>query len=117
VVNTSGGFAYLGWPLVVLGGFGLMVFFLRWTFSSGSSVVQRRPRSGAPGEYGLLVPVAEPDTLIEGEQLRLRLLDSNLRATLVETTHGPRLMVFAKDASIARSLLSSPGPDPGRERP
>jgi FtsP/CotA-like multicopper oxidase with cupredoxin domain len=107
-VNTSGSFAYLGWPLVVIGGFAVMVLLLRWTFSTGHSLVQRRPRSGAPGEYGLLVAVATPSTFIEGEQLRLRLEAVGIRATLVTTTEGPRLMVFARDASVARATLRNP---------
>ena len=101
------------WPFVALGGFAVMVILLRWSFSPGHSLVQRRPRSGTPTEYGLLVPVAEPATYIEGEQLRLRLLDSGVRATLVTTTHGPRLMVFEPDASVARALLSTPPPESG----
>ncbi len=116
-MNTSGTFAYLAWPLVVVGGFGLMVVLLRWTFSTGHSLVQRRPRAGTPTEYGLLVPVATPGTFIEGEMLRLRLLESGVRGTLVTTTEGPRLMVFEPDAAIARALLelpprSQPGPQP-----
>jgi hypothetical protein len=102
-VDTSG-----IWPLVVLGGFAVMVAFLRWSFGPGHSLVQRRPKPGIPTEYGLLVPVAEPGTYIEGEQLRLRLLASGVRATLVTTTLGPRLMVFDQDASVARALLLNP---------
>jgi hypothetical protein len=112
-VNTSGSFAYLAWPLVVFGGFAVMVLLLRWTFSSGHSLVQRRPKQGEPTEYGLLVVVATPATFIEGEQLRLRLLESGVRGTLAPTTQGPRLMVFPQDASVARALLSTPPPDPG----
>jgi hypothetical protein len=112
-VNTSGTFAYLGWPLVVIGGFGVMVVLLRWTFSTGHSVVQRRPTQGTPTEYGLLVPVATPSTYIEGEMLRLRLLESGVRGTLVTTTEGPRLMVFDRDASVARALILSPPPPSG----
>jgi FtsP/CotA-like multicopper oxidase with cupredoxin domain len=111
-VNTSGSFAYLGWPLVVIGGFAVMVGLLRWAFSPGHSLVQRRPKSGSPGEYGLLVAVATPSTYIEGEMLRLRLLESGVRGTLVTTTEGPRLMVFDRDASVARALLLSPPPSP-----
>jgi hypothetical protein len=109
-VNTSGSFAYLAWPLVVFGGFALMVMLLRWTFSSGHSLIQRRPKQGAPTEYGLLVVVAAPTTFIEGEQLRLRLLESGVRGTLVQTTAGPRLMVFPQDASVARALIENPPP-------
>jgi FtsP/CotA-like multicopper oxidase with cupredoxin domain len=107
-VNTSGSFAYLAWPTVVLGGFAVMVLALRWTFSSGHSLVQRRPKTGSPSEYGLLVPVSAPSTMIEGEQLRLQLLHSGIRATLVTTTEGPRLMVFEREASAARAILKNP---------
>jgi len=116
-MNTSGDLAYLAWPLVVFGGFGVMVLLLRWTFSSGHSVIERRPQQGEPTEYGLLVVVATPSTFIEGEQLRLRLLESGVRGTLAPTTKGPRLLVFPQDASVARALLSTPprGPnDPPR---
>jgi FtsP/CotA-like multicopper oxidase with cupredoxin domain len=106
-VDTSG-----TWPFVALGGFALMVLLLRWSFSTGHSLVERRPRSGTPTEYGLLVPVAAPSTYIEGEQLRLRLLESGVRATLATTTDGPRLMVFEQEASVARALLLSPPPSP-----
>lgn len=104
-MDTSG-----TWPLVALGGFAVMVILLRWSFSSGHSLVERRPKQGTPTEYGLLVPVAAPSTYIEGEQLRLRLLESGVRGTLVATTYGPRLMVFEQDASVARALLLSPPP-------
>jgi hypothetical protein len=104
-VDTSG-----AWPLVALGGFAVMVLLLRWSFSSGHSLIERPPKQGSPSEYGLLVPVAAPSTYIEGEQLRLRLLESGVRATLVTTTHGPRLMVFEREASVARALLLSPPP-------
>jgi hypothetical protein len=113
-VNTSGSFAYLAWPLVVLGGFALMVVLLRWTFSSGHSLVERRPKQGEPTEYGLLVPVATPSTFIEGERLRLMLLESGVRGTLVPTTQGPRLMVFPQDASVAKALLENPPPGRGK---
>jgi len=88
----------------------LMVLLLRWTFSSGHSVVQRQPRQGDPSEYGLLVAVATPTTFIEGERLRLLLQESGVRGTLVTTRQGPRLMVFPQDVSVARALLSNPPP-------
>jgi hypothetical protein len=96
--------------LVVILGFGVMVLLLRWTFSSGKSVVARRPRVGGEGEYGLFVPVAAPSTMIEGEQLRLRLEASRVRGKLVQTTDGPRLMVFEQDENIARTILAGPQP-------
>jgi hypothetical protein len=107
-VQTNGTLAFLAWPLVVLGGFGIMVLFLRWTFSSGHSLIARRPKPGHEDEYGLLVPVASPSTYIEGEQMRLKLEASGIRGSLVSTTDGIRLMVFDQDASIARAILKAP---------
>jgi FtsP/CotA-like multicopper oxidase with cupredoxin domain len=108
------GTSYLLSMLVVVAGFGVMVLLLRWTFSSGKSVVQRRPRQGGEHEYGLFVPVASPGTMIEGEQLRLRLAAAQIRAQLVQTKDGPRLMVFEKDEKIARTVLTAPPPPPSQ---
>ena len=112
-MHTSGSLGDLAWPLVVFGGFMVMVLLLRWTFSSGHSLVERRPRPGEPTEYGLLVSVATPATFIEGERLRLLLLESGIRGTLAPTKQGPCLMVFPQDASVARALLRNPPPRPG----
>jgi len=104
------GTEYLLSFFVLILGFGIMVLLLRWTFSSGKSVVARRPRTGGENEYGLFVPVASPATMIEGEQLRLRLEASQVRGKLVQTTDGPRLMVFEQDEKIARTILAGPPP-------
>lgn len=109
-MTTTRTLGFIGWPLIAMGGVALMVLFLRWAYSPGHSLVQRRPQPGAPDEYGMLTTIASPATFIEGEQLRLRLTDSGIRATLAPTTAGPRLMVFPKDASIARAVLDSPPP-------
>ncbi len=109
------GSSYLVSILIVLSGFGVMLLFLRWTFSSGTSLVQRRPRQGGERDYGLFVPVASPGTMIEGEQMRLRLAANQIRAKLVQTTDGPRLMVFEKDEKIARTILAAPPPPPSAQ--
>ncbi|GAB3238907.1 hypothetical protein [Kineosporia babensis] len=106
------GSSYLVSILVVLAGFGVMLLFLRWTFSPGKSVVARRPRRGGENDYGLFVPVASPATMIEGEQLRLRLAENQIRGKLVQTNDGPRLMVFEKDVKIARTILAAPPAPP-----
>ncbi len=51
--------------VIVMAGFGVMLLFLRWTFSSGTSLVQRRPRQGGERDYGLFVPVASPGTMTQ----------------------------------------------------
>lgn len=86
----------------------VLVLLLRWAFSGQSrSLVERRPRTGRPEEYGLLVSIASPSTYVEGELLRRRLEDAGLRATLATTSAGPRLMVFAEDEQTARGILAT----------
>ena len=45
--------------------------------------------------------------LIEGEILRLKLVEAQIKATLTQTKDGPRLFVFARDEKIARTVLKS----------
>jgi hypothetical protein len=109
-VTTERTFSFVAWPLIAVGAVGVLVLILRWAFSPGHSLVERRPHQGAPDEYGMLITVASPPTYIEGEQLRLRLAASGIRATLAPTTQGLCLMVFPDDANVARAVLESPEP-------
>ena len=84
---------------------GLLVVLLRWTYSRGKSVVERRPQPGTEDEYGLLEVVSKPTTFIEAEVQRRTLLDAGIRATLAPTTEGPRVMVFPTEAGLARQIL------------
>lgn len=99
--NYSYAFGPLGALLALL----VIVLLLRWTYSGGRSLVQRRSAPGAVEDYGMLVPVASPATFVEAELLRQRLLAHSIRATLAPTTAGPRVMVWPKDADIAREVL------------
>ncbi len=94
-------------PLIALGVVGVLALLLRWAFSSGHSLVERRPEVGSPEQYGLLVAIAEPPTFVEAEILRRRLSDAGLRATLAPTTEGPRVLVFPEDVKAARLVLKS----------
>jgi hypothetical protein len=87
--------------LVVL----VLVLLLRWTFSRGRSLVERRSPAGDEQDYGLLTPVAAPATFVEAEVLRLRLVEHGIRATLAPTTAGPRVMVFDVDVARAQEVL------------
>jgi hypothetical protein len=98
--------------LVVVGGLALL---LRWAFSRGGSVVARSGRPGAASDYGLLVAVAAPRTVADGEELRQRLERAGVRANVADTADGPRLMVFERDVDRAKSILTRPtanDPDP-----
>ena len=100
-----GSFSYAFGPIVALLVVGVLMLLLRWAFSSGHSLVERRPEVGSPEQYGLLVPVAEPPTFVEAELLRRRLSEAGLRATLAPTTEGPRVLVFPEDVKAARLVL------------
>jgi hypothetical protein len=100
-----GSFSYAFGPIVALLVVGVLMLLLRWAFSSGHSLVERRPEVGSPEQYGLLVPVAEPPTFVEAELVRRRLSDAGLRATLAPTTEGPRVLVFPEDVKAARLVL------------
>lgn len=98
-------YSYLFGPLVTFAMLGFLLLLLRWAFGRGGSLVERRPRSGAPTDYGLLTAVAAPQSYVEGELLRRRLADAGLRAVLAQTDEGPRLLVFPEDERAARLLL------------
>jgi hypothetical protein len=84
----------------------VLVLLLRWTFSRGRhNVAPRSARSGDPGEYGLLVPVAAPADSAEALALGARLDEAGIRYTIVDTTSGPRVMVWEDDAPRARAAL------------
>ena len=101
-----GSYAFLFGPMVTLIVLLVLMLLLRWTFSRGGSLVRRPGRPGRADEYGLLVPVASPRTVIEAEMLRRRLEDAGIRSTLAETTEGPRVMVFRSERQTAERVLS-----------
>lgn len=104
-VPSWNAFSYVFGPITAFGGLALLVVVLRWSTSSGGSLVQRPVRPGDASEYGLLVPIAEPRTQAEGEAIQRRLEERGLRATLARTNEGHRVLVFPADAEQARSLL------------
>lgn len=101
-----GGLGVIGLSLVFVA---VLVLMLRWTSSTGHSLVRGPARRGHEKEYGLLVVVASPQTYVEGEMLRHQLEAAGLRANLAETLDGPRVLVFPDDEARARSLLHPPG--------
>ncbi len=94
--------------LLVVAVLGVLVMLLRWAFTDAgrSSVVARRPRVGHSSEYGLLVAISAPGTYIEGEMSCRLLEEAGIRATLVTTADGPRVMVFREQEALARQLLA-----------
>ncbi len=88
----------------------VLMLLLRWAYSGDRrprSLVERKPTPGHSNEYGLLVAIAAPGTYIDGEISCRRLEEAGIRATLVRTVDGPRVMVFREDEPVARRLLAS----------
>ena len=106
-------YSYLFGPLVALAVIGGLVLVLRWSSRRGGSVVEAPVRPGAPGDYGMLVPVASPATYAEGEVVRRTLEAQGVRATLAMTQEGARVMVFPIDAVKAQAALRRRGPARG----
>ena len=87
---------------------GVLTLILRWAYGGRSrSLVERRATPGRADEYGLLVSIASPGTFIEGEVSRQRLQAAGIKASLVSTAEGPRLMVFPEDEPAARRVLAA----------
>lgn len=107
VVPAWSTYSYAFGPLVAIAAITVFVLILRWGSKRGRSVVAARPRSGEESEYGLLVVVSRPPDYIRGEMERRRLEAAGLRATLVQTVDGPRVMVWPADESKAKGLLAA----------
>ena len=101
-------YSFLFGPTVALAVLLILMVLLRWTFSRGKSVVARPGRRGEPEDYGLLVPVASPATMIEAEVVRRTLEAADVRATVAETLQGPRVMVMRQHEQVARHVLARP---------
>jgi hypothetical protein len=88
-------------------GLALLIFVLKWGFSSNRKMIVTPIKAGKKDEYGLLKPLQTPSNYIEAQIALQKLIDSNIKATLTQTLDGPQLMVFEKDLKIAQSILTS----------
>jgi hypothetical protein len=109
-MRSWGSLAFAWAPLMAFLALGVLALLLRWAFAPGRSLVARRPRPGASTEYGLLVPVASPPTVIQAELVRRHLVERGIRATLAPATDGPTVLVWPRDAAIAREILRTDPP-------
>jgi hypothetical protein len=92
--------------LTVFGVLGVLVLVLRWAFSSRRDSLLARPaKPGAEHEYGLLVPLAAPKDAAEGAEIAAMLQEAGIRAGVVGTQDGLRVMVWPEDLARARALL------------
>ena len=91
-----------GFPVVLF-----LIFILKWATKPGRSLIARKAVVGNVDDYGVLVAVASPKNLIEGELLRQKLLAVGIKATLTQTKDGPRIYVFPEEESAAKAHLRS----------
>lgn len=84
---------------------GIFIIILRWSFSTGKSLIERPKKIGNTSDYGLLVEVTQPKNMVVGEMMRQHLLTNGLKANLSQTTNGVSLLVFSRDLKIAQNLL------------
>jgi hypothetical protein len=105
-MGEGAGYSFLWGPLVAVLVVGVFILILRWAYSGKpTTLLSATPRSGTPDEYGLLVSVAAPDSVEEGESIRTRLQTAGFRVTLVHTRSGLHVLVWPADASGARAAL------------
>lgn len=96
-------------PTAALLALGLIVLICRWVFSTSDRddrTARRLAAARARGDYGLLVPIASAPTPAEAGQLRTRLRDAGLRATVAAGEPDCwAVLVFRADADRARTLV------------
>ena len=73
-------------PFVAFGVVGVLALILRWAWSGRKDSLLSTPaRSGAEGDYGLLVPVAVPRDAQDGQRLAQQLDEHGVRDRFGET--------------------------------
>ncbi|HEY3604702.1 MAG TPA: hypothetical protein VGL04_08510 [Sporichthyaceae bacterium] len=95
-------------PFVAFGVIGVLTLVLRWAYSTRRDSLLSGPvHRGVESDYGLLVPVAAPQSQVAGVRARQRLEAAGIKATLTRTESGLRLLVFPVDLERARKILTA----------
>ena len=102
-----GPYSFLFGPAVVLFGILFFVVVLKWSSKRGGSLISKPTRPGRMDDYGMLVAVSAPPTVIEAEILKRTLVDAGIRATVALTNEGPRVMVWPENEDEAVQILRS----------
>jgi hypothetical protein len=92
-------------PFVALCAMGVITLMCRWVFSTDHRV---RPSAPAARDLGLLVPVATVRTHEDAQMLADVLREGGVRASISTGELEVQVLVFAKDADVARRLVSTP---------
>lgn len=101
-----GSYSFVYGPLMAALVIGIMILLLRWAFSHGHSLVEKRIQPSTSDNYGMLVEVTRPISLIDGEMFKQQLQAAGIRATLALTVDGVQLMVWPRDLGKAKQILA-----------
>ena len=104
-MSSWGSYSFLYGPIVALAGIGVLIVVLRWGWQKNQSLIAKPVKRGAMTDYGMLVSCAKPNTVIEAEMQKQKLLDNGIQATVAITNEGPRVMVWPEDQRRAQNLL------------
>jgi hypothetical protein len=99
---------HVSWaPFLAFAVVGVLILVLRWAYSARRDSLLSTPvHRGRDNDYGLLVPVAAPQSELGGVRARQHLEAAGIKATLTRTESGLRLLVFPDDADAARRILN-----------
>jgi hypothetical protein len=105
-MSSWGSYSFLYGPVMAGLLIGILILLLRWAFARGHSLVERRITPSNSDNYGMLVEVTRPISLIDGEMLKQQLQAVGIRATLALTVDGVQLMVWPQDLVKAKRTLA-----------
>ncbi len=107
-MGSWGSYSFLYGPILAVLALGGLALVARWASQKGTSLIANPATPGTEEEYGLMIPVASPRTASAARDVAGRLTAAGVRCREVQTTEGPRVMVWADDVSRARAVLDSP---------
>lgn len=90
----------------------LFILVLRWSHAKPKSLVTAAPRVTAANDYGLLVPVARPNSSVQAANYQALLKRNGVESTVAKTTDGIRILVWPHQVTRASELLQKGGYTP-----
>jgi hypothetical protein len=94
-------------PFIALIALLVLMAIARLSFGPRRRGAPLPPGSRRVVDLGLLVPLRTLPTAIDAEQLRARLRENGVRASVSTETHGYVVLVFRTDEARAREILQS----------
>jgi hypothetical protein len=103
ITRPDGGYR----PFIALIALLVLMAIARLSFGPRRRGAQPPPGSRRVVDLGLLVPLRTLPTALDAEQLRARLRENGVRASVSTEVHGYVVLVFRSDEARAREILQS----------